>query len=297
MIKSFINYTGGKYRLIKQLFPLFPNDITNFVDLFSGSAVIGLNAIINFETITNVSFYDNNIQLIELMNWVKQTDLEDIQDQVFKIIRKYNLSDTNQNGYNHYNVDSSTGLAGVNREGFLKLREDYNSNPSPLYLYVLVIFGFNNQLRFNKQKHFNIPVGKRDFNKNIQKKLEDFSDVTKRYNVHFTYSDFRNVEIKPGTFYYVDPPYLISTATYNEGKGWTEDDERDLLNYLDDINNAGSKFALSNVFSLKGRSNTLLIDWVASRNYTVHHLNMSYNNSNYQTNKTGFTDEVLVTNY
>ena len=35
---------------------------------------------------------------------------------------------------------------------------------------------FNNQIRFNNHGEFNLPVGKRDFNKKIEQKLSDFID-------------------------------------------------------------------------------------------------------------------------
>ena len=48
-IKSPINYAGGKYRLLKQIIPLFPNNINTFVDLFGGAFNVGIN--INANTI------------------------------------------------------------------------------------------------------------------------------------------------------------------------------------------------------------------------------------------------------
>ena len=36
LIKSPLNYTGGKFKLLPQILPLFPNDINTFVDLFGG---------------------------------------------------------------------------------------------------------------------------------------------------------------------------------------------------------------------------------------------------------------------
>ncbi len=35
-IKSPLNYTGGKYKLLPQIIPIFPSDINTFVDLFGG---------------------------------------------------------------------------------------------------------------------------------------------------------------------------------------------------------------------------------------------------------------------
>ena len=57
------------------------------------------------------------------------------------------------------------------------------------------------------------------------------------------------------SFFYADPPYLITCATYNEQAGWTENDEKDLLNYLEALDKKGIRFALSNVLESKGKKN------------------------------------------
>ncbi len=46
-------------------------------------------------------------------------------------------------------------------------------------LYLLIVYFFNNQLRFNKKGEYNLLVGKRDFNKKRQNKLEMFIDRVK----------------------------------------------------------------------------------------------------------------------
>lgn len=38
-IKSPLNYTGGKFKLLPQILPLMPDDIENFVDLFCGGVM------------------------------------------------------------------------------------------------------------------------------------------------------------------------------------------------------------------------------------------------------------------
>ena len=90
-------------------------------------------------------------------------------------------------------------------------------------LYVLIVYSFNNQIRFNRKGEFNLPVGKRDFNPRMQKKLSAFMDRLKSGDYRFTSRDFREIrpeEFPAGTFFYVDPPYLITCATYNEQNGW-----------------------------------------------------------------------------
>mgnify|MGYP000442833487 FL=1 len=42
-IQSPLNYTGGKYKLLKQILPNFPNEIDTFVDLFCGGCNVGIN--------------------------------------------------------------------------------------------------------------------------------------------------------------------------------------------------------------------------------------------------------------
>ena len=106
--------------------------------------------------------------------------------------------------------------------------------------------------------------------------------------------------MKPGDFVYVDPPYLITTGSYNDGKrgfeGWGEKDDEDLLKILDELNDRGVKFALSNVLEHKGIKNDTLIEW--SKKYKVHHLNYDYSNSSYHGKNTEEnTDEVLIVNY
>lgn len=91
---------------------------------------------------------------------------------------------------------------------------------------------------------------------------------------------------------------MITRATYNEKDGWTENDERDLYNKLDQLSENNIKFALSNVLRHEGKENTMLIQWIQQRDYNVHKLFMDYHYSNYQ-KKINHADseEVLITNY
>ncbi|MCF0124449.1 MAG: DNA adenine methylase, partial [Clostridia bacterium] len=98
---------------------------------------------------------------------------------------------------------------------------------------------------------------------------------------------------------YADPPYLITTASYNEKSGWTEDDEKNLLAFLDNLTERKIKFAMSNVLETDGKENKILKSWLDNKsNYKCNHLSFSYSNSNYHKKNTASkTDEVLITNY
>jgi DNA adenine methylase Dam len=300
LIQSPLNYTGGKFRLLKQLLPHFPNEIDTFVDLFCGGCNVGIN--VNAD---RVIFNDNNLKLLDLHKTFESLEKADTLRMVDEIIDKYGLSRSMENGYEFYGCNSSRGLGDYNREPFLRLREDFNkSNVDYGYyimMYALIVYAFNNQIRFNSKGEFNLPVGKRDFNEKMQIKLHYYIDRLKSGNYRFISEDFRKVNIDTLTkdsLVYCDPPYLITCATYNEQDGWNEQCEHDLLALLDSLNERDIKFALSNVLSSKGKTNMILTDWLNRRNYRTIHLNYSYSNSNYHTkDKTDSTDEVLIINY
>lgn len=298
--QSPINYTGGKSKLIPQLLPLFPKEIDHFYDVFAGGANVSINVTARKYTINDI-----NYKIIDLFQYLAKSDQKTLINNIEKIISNYNLSNTKIHGYDYYGVSSSTGLKDVNKSRYHKLRDDYNKGLfdkeiNPLIFYILIVYGFNNQIRFNNKGEFNMPTGKRDFNEKMEKKLITFLHLIKNRNISFSTLDFRELlrttKFKTNDFVYLDPPYLISTAAYNESGGWTNSDEIDLLDSLDKLNEMGIKFALSNVLIHKGEENTFLISW--AKKYNIHNLNFNYNNSNYQSKaKDNKTVEVLITNY
>lgn len=303
MIQSPLNYTGGKYKLLPQILPIFPKSIKTFVDLFCGGCNVGINVLAN-----KVIYNDLNRSLLYLYNTFKNLDKEITFELIYKIIEKYNLSLVSKNGYEYYNCNSSKGLSDYNRPYYLKLRDDFNYKTNEDYyyyimLYVMIVYAFNNQIRFNSKGDFNLPVGKRDFNKKMESKLSDFIDTIQTQSCQFTCRDFREFDITQldeSDFVYADPPYLITCASYNEQGGWNQQDEEDLLAYLDFLNDRNIRFALSNVLRSKGKENEILLNWTKrnAEKYNVIPLKYNYANSNYQTkDRTSNSDEVLIINY
>ena len=305
MIQSPLNYTGGKYKLLPQILPLFPGDIRVFVDLFCGGCNVGLNV-----DCSQVIYNDRNENLFRLYRTFQKLDKERLLGWIYEIIESYGLSLVSRNGYAHYHCDSSKGLGSWNREGYLKLRRDFNQRHGAgerddyyyVMLYVLIVYAFNNQIRFNADGEFNLPVGKRDFNGRMERKLLAFLDRIREQDCCFTCCDFRELDTSAWTsrdFVYADPPYLITCATYNEQGGWCEEDERDLLDLLDGLHRRQIRFALSNVLRSKGRENRILLRWLAERpDYQAVPLDFDYSNSNYHTkDRDSGSEEVLIVSY
>lgn len=302
IIPSALNYTGGKYKLLPQILPLFPHRVDQAVDLFCGGCNVGINLNCN-----KVVFNDVDSHLIGLLNTIKMLPKEDTIARIHRIITEYGLSMVSEHGYEYYECNSSDGLAKYNRDKYNKLRDDFNRRKERdseyfLMLYVLIVYAFNNQLRFNKKGNFNLPIGKRDFNSKMQEKLEGFIDRLKSGDYIFTCVEFDKMDLSgltENSFLYADPPYLITCASYNEQGGWTEEDERKLLSLLDELNERGIRFALSNVLEAKGKTNDILKEWIQSRtDYKLIDLDYTYNNSSYhRQNKEKDTREILVINY
>jgi DNA adenine methylase len=284
-IKSPLNYIGGKYKILSQIIPLFPKEIDCFVDLFTGGGNIGIN--INAKKII---LNDNLVYLIDLYKLFQKMSIEDILNYINKQINTYNLSLTNVEGYKN-------------------IRNFYNKTKNPLDLFVLISYSFNHQIRFNNNHDFNNPFGKErsHFNSSIKNNLENFIQALKNKNIELyakKFDEFDFTKLNGNDFVYCDPPYLITTGTYNDSKrgftGWGLIEENMLLTILKKLDNNNIKFALSNVLEHKGKSNNILKEWLKkNEHFIVTNINMNYSNSNYQTkikNKMT-TQEVLITNY
>lgn len=278
-----MNYIGGKYKLLPQIIPLFPKNIRTFVDLFCGGCNVGINA-----RAQKVVFNDNLSYLIDLYKTFNTLDINEILSHIESRITQYNLSKTNEDGYK-------------------ELRKLYNKERNPLDLFVLVAYSFNHQIRFNNSHEFNNPFGRdrRYFNPKMKKNLYTFLKVLQNKPSEFVCFNFDEFDFSAYTnedFVYCDPPYLITTGPYNDGKrgftGWNNNEEIRLLNILSQLNDKNIKFGLSNVLIHKGKQNDILTEWVECNDFYVTHLNKNYSNSKYHASDRNLqTDEVLITNY
>lgn len=290
MINSPLNYTGNKFKLLNQIIPLLDHNCTEFVDVFAGSGLVGLNSSIN-----NIVLNDNNKITIDLLKYFKDNEAENIINNMDSIIKEYGFTDSHRNGLHYYKEEKHEGLSKYNKNAFNNLKNDYNNEPTIEKLFALIIFGFNHYIRFNGKGLYNVPVGKVDYSSSLRAKTVEYVNGFKNKKIKLTNYDFRNKELykKKTAFYYFDPPYLITQAPYNVS--WNENDEKDLLNLLDELNERGIKFALSNVIESNGKVNELLKKW--SKKYNVHFLNRKYLNSNYRKKNITIAKEVLITNY
>jgi site-specific DNA-adenine methylase len=109
-----------------------------------------------------------------------------------------------------------------------------------------------------------MPFGKRWFNLEMQKKLDDYIDRLSRKSIDFECRGYANINFHKFDLTLIDPPYLNTTATYNEAGGWRDIDE---MNLHDKIKNECNTFVYFGQIWSKGVHNKLLDDF--SKDYKV----------------------------
>jgi adenine-specific methyltransferase len=276
LFESPLNYTGSKTKMIKDIqyhLPSFP--IETFVDLFGGGFNVGVNM-----DAYNYIYNDINPFVTELIKSFK-SHTYDYLLYVSKLIQKFQLS------------------PGI-KEGYLELRKKYNaqkiSDRDPRMLYTLILYGFQQQIRFNSARDFNNPVGSRWFNEKLLSKFVAFSRRIQTLNIKFQSISFSKLEMFWGdkTFVYADPPYRSTLGVYNDGKrgfeGWTLEHERSLCTYLDSLHLNEIPFMLSYVIKVGDFYNQEIVQWATKNGYSI--IEVASTQGRYNNRK-----EVLIINY
>lgn len=276
--ESPLNYIGSKARVIPAIRENLPSDIDDFIDAFGGGFNVGIN--IRSESVV---YNEYNHFVKELIESFWQYDTFSYIVYMKKMIRRFELEPGRKDAY-------------------LNVRDYYNSLPEdkrdPRLLLVVILYSFQQQIRFNSNHGFNNPVGMRWFNDNLLEKLISFSRRIKELNVCFSCADYTDTfrYVDDGhTFVYLDPPYMLTNGSYNDGKrgfkGWDVSQEAALFEFLDKLNHEGSRFMLSYVLEHKGKVNQNLVDWTQDNHYHIIELGDILGISGSR------RKEILVTNY
>lgn len=269
-----LNFIGGKHDMIDFLKKYMPKKIDTFYDLFAGGFNVGININAN-----KIIYNDINFKVRELLEYITDANMKDFYKYISSTIIKL-------------------GLKNEDKESYMKLRDKYNNTPIDKRdcrdLFLLIMFGFQQQIRFNNKLNYNNPVGQAGFNDKILDKLISFSRITKEKKVFYYSEDYERFLdcVNKDDFVYIDPPYLITLGSYNDGKrgfnGWDEKEELRLLRFLDCLNKKHIKFMLSNVLTHKDKTNRILKEWIEKNNYKI---------IKYDRKARGNRAEIIVLNY
>jgi DNA adenine methylase len=176
-IKTNLRWAGGKSKMLKILDNFFPNEVTKYLEVFTGGGSVLLHIIQKYNPQT---IYANDID-DKLINYYQQiqTSPKEVISECLEIKEKYDCNTfteefykLNRNKASHFFISNKTSFSGLN-------------------------------------KNYSTQAYDRNFSINCINKIQDVSNVIK--NVTFVNSDFQfidnHIDDLTDYFIYLDPPY------------------------------------------------------------------------------------------
>ena len=277
---SLLNYIGHKSKILNQITPYFPTQISGtFYDAFAGSCVVGLSV-----PYPRVSCVEINPFLSQLYSDLNNPNFH---AELTNLITQYGLTNSSVVPRSQYLTDPNIGtvqwmgktipnlhLDQLNKPGYLRLLSDFNTHQftglrQSCAFMLATIYGRNSNVSTDiAAGTLSGAIGPLDFSKRCAEKLREHQTVLLQNRHTFINASYASIKPTEDDFIYLDPPYLASGFRYS---GWSEQDERDLLEWIDTLPCA---WALSNTLQSGKRVNTILESW--SQNKTVIELNKRY---------------------
>jgi DNA adenine methylase len=273
IIGSPLPHYGSKGYMLPKLKEYFPKHINKFVEPFGGGCSVSPNIICN-----KAVYNDINPEVYGFFNYLKTNDrITDILSYLDDRIIKFKLNN--------------------DKDAFNRFYDNYNSTKyserHPLDFYLLVCHSLDDSITLINHQS-NIGFSECVFNDNLRKDLTVFHERIHNIDISFFNNDiFTNkfnvdINVEHGDYVYCDPPYSLTMDS------WIMDrDDKKLSVILDDYNDRGVYWGMTNYLTYGVEDNTVLKKWVEDNDYKVHSTNPEYN----ILNKNNPHDEVFITNY
>lgn len=216
MIKTFIKWTGNKRSQADEIISYFPKEINIYYEPFLGSG-----AILGHLKPRKAVCSDINKPLIELWQKIKKQPIEVVDDY-----RKKWQS-----------------LQDKGHTFFYEIRDKFNKKQSHLDFLFLTRTCVNGLIRYNKKGEFNNSLHhtRKGMNPDQLKKIIlNWSEIIKSYDFLNQSYEITTKNAKKGDFVYLDPPYFNTGNQYFGAIDYNE-----FINYLEQLNKKGVKYALS----------------------------------------------------
>jgi DNA adenine methylase len=280
---SFIKWAGGKKQLIPIISQNLPKKIENYFEPFIGGGAIFFYILqkyqpkrayisdINSKLITTYKVVRDNVE--ELIIYLQKhkdnhfldyenfgSDLADKLNELNKL-KKNLIIDSFE--YNK-NIQEASELRKLKREVDKKRyyylqRDNFNDNLEKLsdveiaaYFIYFNKSGFNGMYRESPSGKFNIPMGSsKDVSFNYER-LRKTSELLNNSNTEIRVASFKEIEslVCENSFIYMDPPYdplkKNKSFTGYTKDGFSDDDQRDVLNLFKILDKKNCKVLLSN---------------------------------------------------
>ncbi|MGI6480382.1 MAG: DNA adenine methylase [Sphaerochaetaceae bacterium] len=242
-LKPFVKWAGGKGQLVPRLREIYPGGlgitITKYAEPFVGGGALLFDILSSYQ-LEAVFISDINAELINTYQAIR-----DNAEDLIELLGSY------EEEYIPLENDDRKTYFYLKRERFNALM----SSPLGLESAALFIFlnrtCFNGLYRVNSKGFFNVPMGSYknpticDTNnlRNLANALSNVEIVCGDYRQSYNFIDDK-------TFAYFDPPYrpLNATSTFTSytENGFDDEAQKELAEYLGELNIKGAQIALSN---------------------------------------------------
>ena len=280
MIRPFLQWAGGKYRLFDQIKNYMPATIETYIEPFVGGGGMLFQVLEHYPMIEDVFINDLNGDLINCYVTVRDYPCELIEI-LAQIEKKYIKSEQE-----------------ARRKAFYyEMRKRYNdgATKSTIESAALFIFlnkaGYNGLYRVNSKGEFNVPCGchfRKIYN---EERIYSCSEALQKVTIHN--EDFRPFMntlyyvIDDATLVYLDPPYMDTFVGYT-ADGFSDIFQSELKCCCDFINEKNGMFLLSN-------SDNEFIKEIY-KNYYINYVQAQYMINSDASQRKNKVNEVLIFN-
>lgn len=287
--KPFLKWAGGKGQLIKQIRTYYPfsKSVTKYVEPFVGGGAVLFDVLNKFD-LEEVYLNDINEDLINTYSCVR-----DHVEDLLALLKQY------QAEYSKLNDEER-------KKYYLAKRTRYNDKraASKLEQAGLLIFlnktCFNGLYRVNRSGAFNVPIGRyknplicnEENLRLVSKKLQKTKIFCDDYKKTIDFIDKKS-------FVYIDPPYrpLSETAHFTSyvNNEFNDADQKELADFVNEINRKGAKFLLSNSDPKNVNADDNFFDELYAQ-YTINRIE-AVRMINCKSDARGKISELLISNY
>ena len=242
MVNNLMPWVGGKYRLKKQILKYFIEDVKQYVEPFVGGGSVFLMAYSTFKECNDFILSDNNANLINAYC--------QIRDNLSEVIKTIQL---------------------LEHERYYEIRKQFNSSfneCSPQQAGTMLwLMGscFGGVWCLNKKGEFNTAKARKFKNKiKYFKRLQELSTILQDPRIKILHQDFHvtlnNIDIKPNSFFFFDPPYIKGGGFLGFGIQHHEL----LLDWCKYLNEMGAYWLMSNAGD---EIETMYIDFIIDKKW------------------------------
>ena len=248
-LRPFLKWVGGKRQLLPVLRRFYPDPMGRYFEPFVGSGAVFFDLVSNGHLNGHGAVLsDDNADLIACYRRVRRS-----LDEVATALEGL-AADHSARGRECY-MQVRDGQFNPMRAAWRERGADLDDYPADLAAMLIYLnrTGYNGLFRLNASGEFNVPPGRYDSPKVIDRPLlARVSEVLASPGIRIEHAAFDRVlhEAGAGDFVYFDPPYAPLSATANfrgyTGRGFSDADQERLQRALITLAARGVQVLLSN---------------------------------------------------